>query len=104
MVKVVSSNADTSPVYDSQTGQVSWDIPSIPATTGLLGAPLEAIFQIEATPAVNQVGTDIPLLGATTLSATDLFTNLPLRATALAKTSALPDDTQAPGGDRKVQP
>ena len=104
MVKVISSNAETSPVYNSQTGQVTWDIPSILATQGLLGKPIEAVFQIEATPAINQAGQNIPLVGQTTFAATDTFTNTAIKDTALARTSALLDDVQAAGDERRVQP
>lgn len=104
MVKVVSSSVETSPVYNSQTGQVTWDIPSILATQGLLGKPIEAVFQIEATPAINQAGQNIPLVGQTTFAATDTFTNTTINGTASARTSAIPDDAQASGGDRRVLP
>lgn len=104
MVKVVSSNANTSPVYDSQTGQVTWDIPSIAATQGVLSAPLEAVFQIEATPAVNQVNKDIPLISQAAFTAIDTFTNTTLKASAPTRNSSLPDDDQASGGNRRVQP
>lgn len=104
MVKVVRSNAETSPVYDSQTGRVTWDIPLIPATGGLLGEPVEAVFQIEATPAINQVGKDVALLDEIAFTATDAFTNTIIEDSLLAETSALPDDTRAFDGDRRVQP
>jgi hypothetical protein len=106
MVKVIRSNAETSPVYDTRTGQVTWDIPSIAATRGLLDAPIEAIFQIEATPAVNQVGKDVPLIGQTTITATDSFTNTVIKDAALARSSSLPDDAQVGSSrdDRRVQP
>lgn len=104
MVKVIRSNAATSPVYNSQTGQVTWDIPLIPATKGLLGEPTEAVFQIEVTPAINQLDKNIPLIDPTAFTARDIFTNTTIQGTALAKDSSLPDDAGAPGGDRKVQP
>jgi hypothetical protein len=104
MVKVIKSTAASSPVYDSQTGRVTWDISSIAATQGALGAPVEAIFQIEATPAVNQAGSDIVLMSDTALTATDAFTGRLIEISNLAKSSNLPDDTEAAAGDRRVQP
>ncbi|OGY98299.1 MAG: hypothetical protein A2855_01165 [Candidatus Liptonbacteria bacterium RIFCSPHIGHO2_01_FULL_57_28] len=104
MLKVVRSNAETSPVFDSRTGQVSWDIPIIPAGQGVLGEPLEAVFQIEATPAANQSGRSIPLIGETTLKATDGFTGVNLTSKSAARDSSLPDDAAAFGGDRRVLP
>jgi hypothetical protein len=103
ILKVVKTNADTSPIYNSQTGEVTWDIPSMSTANGLVGAPLEAIFQIEATPAVNQVNQNIPLIGATTLTARDVWTGTTIKASAVAKNSSLPDDSQAAGGDRRVK-
>lgn len=103
MLKVVKSNANTSPVYNSQTGEVTWDISSVTTANGLVGAPLEAVFQIEATPAVNQIDENIPLIGATTFTAKDVWTGTEIKGSAVAKNSSLPDDSQAAGGDRKVQ-
>ncbi|HVM77288.1 MAG TPA: hypothetical protein VMU07_04005 [Candidatus Paceibacterota bacterium] len=78
--------------YDPGTGLVTWTLPVVPATAGFLTKPLEATFQLENTPAVNQVGSEITLLGQTSLTGTDNFTGKTLSASDQAITSQLPDD------------
>lgn len=85
------------PVYNAGTGQVLWTIPLIPATTGVIGPPVSAIFQVSNTPAVNQVGQQVTLMGPTTLTATDAYTGATMQATASAITTQLPDDPAAGG-------
>jgi len=100
----VKSNTPTQPVFESEQGLVTWDIPNIPATKGIVGAPLEAVFQIEGTPAVNQLGLSMPLVGETKLEAKDLFTDLSLTATDAVLTTDLPDDKTITVDDRRVKP
>jgi uncharacterized repeat protein (TIGR01451 family) len=88
----VKSNISTQPTYDAATGIVSWTIPSLAATTGVLGAPAEAVFQVENTPAVNQAGQVVTLLSQTSLSAADTFTSSTLHATAGPVTTYLQQD------------
>jgi hypothetical protein len=91
----VTSNVSTTPQYNSTTGIVTWTIPAIPATAGIVVRAREAVFQIAATPAVNQVGESFALLGETSAQATDIFTGLPVVSTADAITTTLPDDPVA---------
>lgn len=99
----VKSNSDTSPVYNAATGEVTWDIPSIPATRGVISPPLEAVFQIKTTPAVNQVGQDIQLISETRIQGQDTFVNVPLSNISPPVTSALPDDANISTVDRHVR-
>jgi hypothetical protein len=99
----VKSNMDTSPSYNPNTGLVTWQIPYIPATKGILGAPAEAIFQIENTPAVNQVNQNVPLLGETKLEWTDSFTGQMMQASALPLDTSLPHDKTITTMDRVVK-
>lgn len=92
----ITSNMPTAPACNAATGMVTWAIPTVPATTGITGPPAEAIFQVTNTPAVNQVGNAVTLLGPSTLTATDAFTGQPLNASAPAVTTQLPDDTSLP--------
>ncbi len=97
-----SSVASDTPVYDPGTGLVSWTIPHIAATTGVLGQPLEATFQISDTPAVNQVGQIVNLVGQTSLTATDDFTGETLSASDQPITTQLPDDASLDHVDNKT--
>jgi len=98
------STVTTLPQYDVTTGRVTWDIPSIAATRGVFGAPVEGVFQIEATPSVTQVGQDVVLIGPVRLQANDLFTGTALESTVGALTTALPEDLTIQLTDRRVQP
>lgn len=91
------------PVFDENSGRVLWQIRSIPATKGIVGEPAEAVFQIEMTPAVNQVGQELPLLSETRIQALDTFTNLTLESSDGALTTSLFDDPTIQG-ERQVQP
>ncbi len=84
--------SNTIPTYDAGTGLVSWTIPSISATTGVISPPVQAIFQVSNTPAVNQVGETVTLLGPTTLSAIDEYTGMAVTSAAPAVTTYLPND------------
>lgn len=77
-VKVVKSTTESKPVAD-QNGVVTWDIQRLAATQGLLGAPVETVFQIEVTPGVNRAGDNLPLLSKTLYTAKDDFTGQDLR-------------------------
>jgi uncharacterized repeat protein (TIGR01451 family) len=98
---VIKSNVSTSPICNAGTGQITWTIPVVPATTGVIGPPAEAIIQVTNTPAINQVGQTLTLLGPAMLQATDGFTNETLTASGPAITTALPDDTTIPGSQAR---
>ncbi len=98
------STTDAAPAYNAASGEVSWSIPYLQATRGVLGAVVEAVFQVEATPAVNQVGQSLELMNETSLTATDVFTNQDLTDKDGVITTDLPDDNNVGFGDRRVQP
>ena len=85
----IKSNIPEKPIWNERTQEVVWNIPKIQATRGVLSAPIEAIFQIEAVPAITQVGRAMPLLGPTTLTAGDIFTSTTISFTDPEITSDL---------------
>lgn len=87
---VAKSNTGVLPIYDAQTQEMTWEIDKIIATKGVVGNPLEAVFQVEAVPSRTNVFW--PLIQETTLVASDDFTGLDLSATDALITTALPDD------------
>jgi uncharacterized repeat protein (TIGR01451 family) len=101
---VVKNNMNTSPSYEPLSGIVSWQIPSIPATKGVISPAAEGVFQVEATPAINQVGGNMPLVGETSLAATDVFTGENLQASANSVDTSIPDDASVSVDPRSVQP
>jgi len=101
---VVKSNADTAPLYDEATNEVRWAIDKIRATKGILDSPLEAVFQIEATPSAADVGRYEDLIGDTSLRAVDDFTGAELTSFDVAINSSLPDDITIGQNGGKVIP
>ena len=97
-----ASSSAPAPVYDPGTGLITWTIPSIAAGTGIIDAPISTSFTVSNIPAVNQVGSDVTLLGATSLSATDAFAGDAFLATTNPITTALPDDKSLGTGLHQV--
>lgn len=90
VVKGISAEAIA---YDGNTQEVVWNIDRISATKGVIDAPLEAVFQIEATPSPNLASSYMPLIGETVIAGKDEFTGSELRATDGAIATSLPDDS-----------
>lgn len=102
-VGIVKSNIDSVPLYNEGTRKVTWTIDEVRATKGILDEPIEAVFQIEATPTIVHVGQFQPLISETSLSAVDEFTGLGLFSSDVALNSSLPDDvTIGQNGGRVV--
>ncbi len=90
--QVKSNVVSSTPTYDPATGLVSWTIPLLPATTGVISSPAEAVFQVSNTPSITQAGQSVTLLGATSVSSTDAFTGVTNNTSADAVTTELPND------------
>jgi len=80
----VAANIDTDglPIYNERTQEVSWSVSRIIANKGIVGKPIEATFEVEIAPSISQVGTPLPVLSDTQLTATDEFTNLQIKTGA----------------------
>ncbi|TSC81862.1 MAG: Uncharacterized protein G01um101420_775 [Parcubacteria group bacterium Gr01-1014_20] len=100
----VKSNLSSQPEYNSASNEVRWEIDKMVAGQGIINEPAEAVFQVEVTPAVNQVGQSIEFLGESVLQATDSFVNLPFEDRDQKLTTELPDDPTAGSSDKRVQP
>lgn len=98
----IKSNISEVPVWNERTQEVSWNIGRIPATRGALGNPIEAIFQIEATPSVNQIGGYMPLISETSLRAEDTFVGMEIASIANAVSTSLPHDTTVVGSQEGI--
>lgn len=88
----VKSNISSAPTYNERTQEVIWLIDKIPATKGVIDDPVEAIFQVEATPNIAQVGQGLPLLSNAILKAVDDFVNTDLTSSALGLNTQLISD------------
>lgn len=100
---VAGNYGDLAPTYNERTSEVTWRIPKLPATTGVVLPAREAIFQIAAIPSLNQVGNYMALLDTTEFSAKDDFTGQDIQFTVNPITSELSNDSTIKSGDGKVQ-
>lgn len=98
----VKSNVAAAPQYNERTQEVVWKAGRVAATRGVVGAPVEAVFQIEAIPSAIMAGTFAPLMGETHLTATDAFTGEKLSASDGTLTTDLTDDSTITRGEGKV--
>lgn len=89
---VVKSNIALLPTFNERTQEVVWQIGKISATRGVLDKPVEAIFQVEVIPSVDQVGKFVSLMQSTTFKAVDDFTDADLSASDVELSSSLTDD------------
>ena len=96
--QVARSNLNTQPVFDAGSNRISWQIDKL-----AVGTKAEGIFQVEVTPAANQISKFIPLIGETKVTATDSFTGQEVSSTNPGINSNVPDD-QTISGSRWVLP
>jgi len=94
---------DAKITYNERTNSITWDIGTMSSGTGVLTAPKEASFQIKLKPSLSQVNNFVDLLGATTFSARDLFTEQDLSVPFDKKTTMLPEDKQIIGDGYRVK-
>lgn len=71
------SGASTPPTYNSNNAQITWNIGILPA-----GVRYEGIFRVSITPSTAQKGKPMTLLGVSTLTSTDSFTQQPVQVTS----------------------
>lgn len=101
---VTKSEPGSSLSYNERTQEVSWIIAKIPAMRGVTSEPVEAIFQIEATPDATDVAKYQTLLNQTTARARDDFTGNELVAHDSILTTNLTDDRSVGGNAGIVVP
>ncbi|MFH1171270.1 MAG: hypothetical protein V1778_01890 [bacterium] len=89
-----SGNAIT---YDETSRHVRWRIEKVDARTGQTLPTLTGTFRVSVTPTEGDVGNILPLLGTTSLTATDAFTATSLTAKGNAITTDLTSDTNGQG-------
>ncbi len=93
---------DSAVSYNGRSNEVTWDIGTLIAGTGILTTPKEMIFQVGITPSENQVGSFPPLVSKTTLSAKDAYTGTNLETELPSKTTNLQEDISV-GSAGKVE-
>ncbi len=98
------TNTSSTLSYNERTQEVTWLIDKIPATKGIVSLPVEAIFQVEATPNITQVNQLMPILSETNLKATDEFNNTILTSQTKVLNTQLTDDPSVSSGQGIVVP
>ena len=88
--------------YNERTNGLTWDIGNLAAGTGILSAAKEVRFQVKINPSPNQENTEASILGPSTISGKDLFSDSNLSVTMDGKSSYLSEDTKIPGIGYKV--
>lgn len=78
LVDEPKANITSLPQYNERTGEITWLIDKISATKGIVGKPVEAIFQIEVIPNITQINKEVPLIGQSAITAFDEFVNFEL--------------------------
>jgi len=91
-------------VYDENSREVVWRVDRLLANQGVIGAPPEAVFQVEAMPIAESAGNYLSLIGATNVTAVDDFTGKTVSSSDLPLTTALPDDFTVGQQGGVVQP
>lgn len=95
----IKSNWNSVPEINADSGEIIWRISKLFATTGVLSAKPEAIFQVKATPTQANVGNYMILLEPTEVTALDLFTNQTLTALDSPATTRLSADSSVKEGE-----
>lgn len=88
--KVSPTNADLR--YNSQTGQLIWQIGDLPAATGILLPVKQVAFQIAITPALAHLGNLVELIGQSKVTGQDNFVGLTIEGVSQALDTDIPDD------------
>lgn len=97
----MKNNAGSDLQFDPATREVIWRIGELRA--GALDQMPQAIFQVEATPGVSQIGQYMPLLGPTEVRAKDNFTGLDFRSSLPPLTTRLEKDSTVRPSDGLVR-
>ncbi len=88
--------------YDPITGGLEWSVGSIQTYTAGTAKRRQVAFQVSITPAINQVGSILNLVNATTLTAVDDFTGQTLKSNLGVLTTRFSTDPGFKEGDEKV--
>jgi len=78
--------------FDSQSGEILWDVGLMPAGTGILSPQKSLAFQIELCPSENQKELVVTLINEAKISGEDMWTGINLRQASPAVDTTLPDD------------
>jgi len=84
--------SDSNLKYNSNSGQILWDIGNVPAATGFLSPVKEVVFQVSIIPTIVDKGHLVELIGSSKASGYDNFVDLEIIGTDKPIDTDLPDD------------
>ncbi len=99
---VVSPQAEPI-LYNPETRTIAWDVGVVPRATSTPQSR-SVSFQVKVRPTTEQIGLELPLLGATVVTATDTVANVPLTRTLPDLSTRLDSDPAYSPGKEKVLP
>lgn len=101
--KIKLTGTSVAPQFNPDSGLLVWDLPQVnPAGIGKIAA--EAVFQLEITPTVNQVGDFVDLLDTTNVRAMGAFSGRSFSDRLSKLDSGIRDDTSITTNNRAVRP
>ena len=89
--------------YNSASSQVTWDVGTIPAGTGVLTPTLTGAFQVSITPAEVERGKSIKLVNGSQFTGMDSFVNNSVDFKIDAMNTDVKSDPTAKFGDGAVR-
>ncbi|MBI2624711.1 hypothetical protein HYW67_04495 [Candidatus Parcubacteria bacterium] len=92
------------PQVNERTGEITWQVGSVSAGTGVLGPAAETVFQLELTPSITDIGTTPVLIRESRAVGVDDFTGSSLESLVGELRTNLPDDPTLSAEQGKVQP
>ena len=84
--------------FNKVTGELVWDIGTIPAGTGYTAPPLQLMFQVALEPSLSQRGSEVRLLEAQSLRGVDAYTGVVLQTEGAPLTTTLTNDATDESG------
>jgi hypothetical protein len=87
---------------DPVSGDLIWNVGTVPKGSGLTGQSKVVYFQIELDPSISQLNTAPVLVNTLSAVGTDTYTNTPLTATWKEVTTLLSSDPAFVNGNEKV--
>ena len=88
--------------YNNVNGQIIWNVGNVGTYTMNSSRRRQVAFQISLTPSVTQIGNMLDLVGKTTLTAQDNFTNQPINSNLSSLNTRFSTDSSFISGDENV--
>ena len=98
----VTSPSSESITWNKDTNEVIWHVGDIAAGTGYTKSARQAVFQVQLTPSINQIGSEADIVNNIILTGKDAFTGAQITKSASDLTTVLTTDPKYSATDQKV--